>query len=604
MEGCFGNFHYGLIIGETYTKACNRLEAIDKEARMNEGLHRLFGGEVLARKSIENRIFFKTGAMLEAWGWEQELQSFKYHDFRPDLAYLDDIENRERVRDAGAVDESMRKLWLELIPAMDKTRRRIRFGETRRAEDGMVTRLQATREWVYYGVPICSGAVDDPATQSNWPARYPMEWIRAEKARYEAAGMLDEFLQSYMLQVTDPERKPFKEEMFGIIDASPFHWTPRVAIYDPARTSRTKAQATRGKPESDRFGKVVVSRSGSRILVHESSGTHLRPSEFIDDVFATQKRHQLAKVCVEKNSLDDWILQPLRIASLDRGIPLPIVALQAPQDRSKDEFIMSLQPFGESHDIVLVGGKLAHAALVAEWVNFPNGSRDILNALAYSLRVFSGRPIYDDFRGDNVADNPDLRAITDLYCGFHATPNETVAVVFCREKRRFHVLADFVYQGSIPDGVADIMASMGAAFPGRRPKILVPADTCDQEARIPLVPALKRAGLRPQRGKGTAASRGCLAERIRTKVHDQHLLTVSRKAPLVLNALSMCYAIEAGRQEPTVCTERLAAEALECAIAALELNVEAGAIPEGANVAYSPSGYRYITAHPARTRAR
>jgi hypothetical protein len=32
MEGCFGNFHYMLLIGETYTKACQRLAAIDYDA--------------------------------------------------------------------------------------------------------------------------------------------------------------------------------------------------------------------------------------------------------------------------------------------------------------------------------------------------------------------------------------------------------------------------------------------------------------------------------------------------------------------------------------------------------------------------------------------
>jgi hypothetical protein len=205
-------------------------------------LHRVFGGPVLGRKSIENKVFFKSGAMIEAVGWEQELQSFKQHEHRPDFAWLDDIENQERVRDAAAVQANMRKFWLEFVPAMDKSRRRVRFTQTRRAEDCMVTRFAASAEWLYRGWPICSGDLDDPAARSNWPARYPMEWIRDERDRFQADGMLQEFKQAYLLQVTDPGTKPFKEDMLGARDVSPWHWMPKYAIYDPARTSRPEEE--------------------------------------------------------------------------------------------------------------------------------------------------------------------------------------------------------------------------------------------------------------------------------------------------------------------------------------------------------------------------
>jgi hypothetical protein len=213
---------------------------------------------VLARKSIENRVWFKSGAMIEALGWEQELQSFKQHAHRPDRAYLDDPENLERVRDTAAVDASMRKLWLELVPAMDKRRRKIRITQTRRAEDCMVTRLAANPEWLYRAYPVCDRDPDDPAAKSNWPDKYPMEWIRAEKKKYQAAGMLREFLQSYMLQTTDASAKSFKDEMLAFMDVSPWHWMPRFAIYDPARTSHDKRTKGHGEERPLRQGRGVA----------------------------------------------------------------------------------------------------------------------------------------------------------------------------------------------------------------------------------------------------------------------------------------------------------------------------------------------------------
>jgi hypothetical protein len=352
LEGCFGNFFYCLLIGETYAKACQRLEAIDYEATNNIKLHSLFGGKVMLRKSNENKMWFKAGPVIEAVGWEQELQSFKHQAFRPDRAYLDDIENRERVRDSASVDESMRKLYLELIPAMDKRLRKIRITQTRRAEDCMVTRLARDPEWLYRAFPICNGDPDDPSTQSNWPARYPMDWIRNEKTKYQSQGMLAEFMQAYMLQTTDQKSKPFQESHIKSVDVSPWHWMPKFAVYDPARTAHTVR--SKGVDISDRYARVVASRMGSKILVHESGADHCMPSQFVEDIFRCHNEHGLAKIGIEKNSLDDWLMEPVRLAMLKKGVMLPVKALQAPQDRSKDDFIMGLMPFFEAGDILLV----------------------------------------------------------------------------------------------------------------------------------------------------------------------------------------------------------------------------------------------------------
>jgi hypothetical protein len=605
MEGCFGNFHYWLLIGETYAKACQRLEAIDRECRTNVRLHHLFGGLVLSRKSIENRVWFKSGAMIEAVGWDQELQSFKNQAHRPDGAYLDDIENKERVRDKAAVDDGMRKFWLELVPALDKTRRRIRFAQTRRAEDCMVTRFAANPEWVYRAYPICDRDPDDPEAKSLWPQRYPIEWIRAEKRRYQSAGMLSEFLQSYMLQATNPAAKPFTDEMLKSIDISPYHWMPKYAIYDPGRTSHEKR--TREHDKSDRYGKVVVSRLSSQILVHESAGHHWKPNELIEDMFATQEKHAPAKIGVEKNSLDDWIMQPIRLEMIKRGVALPLKALQAPQDRNKDDFIMGLQPFAQAGDVVLVGGRIAHPDLCTEWANFPKGGRDVMNALAYSLRMFSGSPIYEDFSGANIGEAPEPKQGETVYVGFSASPSESVAVAVVRETRRLCVAADFTCSGAVNDAAKTLAFEVHAAFPRANFQCYVPADVYDQGQRIPLVSGLRGAGITAYRAEHAAIARGCLSDRIRTQWRNARLLTVDRRATGTLNALAAgyCLAVERGGRmatEPEAGVSRLIAEALECLTSVLDRSINSGdgMLPKGANVAYTPSGAAFVTAHPTR----
>ncbi|MCR4333355.1 MAG: hypothetical protein NUV34_11725, partial [Sulfuricaulis sp.] len=202
LEGCYGNFFYAIIFGETYTKACQKIEAIAREAMDNIKLKALFG-KVLAKKPTENKVHLASGALIEAAGWEQEITGFKYLSRRPDRAYLDDVENLERVRDTASVDASMNKLFREVMPALDKERRKIRVTQTPRAGDCMNTRLRTNPDWICASFPICNGDIDDPKTIAAWPARYPMAWIKQERDKYARAGMLRAFMQEYMLSVDD-----------------------------------------------------------------------------------------------------------------------------------------------------------------------------------------------------------------------------------------------------------------------------------------------------------------------------------------------------------------------------------------------------------------
>jgi hypothetical protein len=603
MGGCFGTFHYCLLVGETYQKACDRLAAITFEARTNIRLHQLFGGKVI-EKSIENKLWFKSGTLIEALGWEQELQSFKHRDHRPDFCYMDDPENLERVRDGAAVDQSMKKLYLELLPALDKTRRRVRLVATRRAEDCMTTRLAANSDWLYRAYPVCRGDPDDPDAESLWPDRYPMEWIRKEKASYQGAGMLQEFMQAYLLIATDPAKKPFREEMLGAMDVSPWHWMPRYIIYDPSRTSREKRES-KNKDRSDRTGKVVVSRMGSKIIVHESSGHYWQPNELIDDLFAANEAHRPAKIGIEANSLDDWLLQPIRFEMIRRGETLPLAPMHAPHDRSKNEFIMGLQPFAQAKDIVLVGGKLAHSQLVAEWTNFPQGPRDVINALAYSLRTFSGVPVYEDFSGANIAEAPTPRMGEVVHVGFSASASEAVAVAVVREGRRFAVSWDGSRSGALSDAVKALVFDLRIAFPKNPIEAWVPADVFDQWQRIGLVPALRAERIVPRRAEHISVARGCLSEPIRMVYRDRRALAVGPNCRHTLNALGAGYAypvLAGGRSasEPEAGVSRLVGEALECMIAMLTKGIDSAELPKDANIGYTPSGKRYVTSNPRR----
>lgn len=597
-EACFGNFGYCLILGETYTKACQRLEAIKFEASRNMKLQGLFGRlKQAGRLWNEHQMELSNGVLLEAHGWEEELRGFKWHDLRPDRAYLDDIENKERVKDKAAVDASMNKLYLELMPAMDKVKGKIRVTGTPLAEDCMITRLRDNQDWTSRRYPICNGDIDDPDTRSMWPERYPMEWIRKTRDEKERAGQLRGFMQEYMLLAIGSQDKPFESDQIREAPVDPAPWLPKVVITDPARTTDVK--------KSDRTGRVVVSRLGTKIFVHDSSGEYWKPDEIINDAFRSSSRHGNAAVAMEKNSLDEWLLQPMRAEMLRRGVTLALKALTAPQDRDKVQFIMGLQPFFQAGDIVLVGGVGAHPKLVAEILNFPSGKRDILNALAYVQRVFSGVAVYEDFGEWNLTSEYEPSQQNPLALAFNASGTETTAALLCIEGQRIVVVADWISPVPPKDAVPDIVQLVRAAFPRARVTAWLPADVMDQADRMPIVPALRAANLHPMRGAYVNVSRGALSPLIRTEAKARRFFLVDQQgATHTLNALAGGYnfpVTRTGKKEnlPETGPHRTLLEGVESAVYVIG-SQRADVLPEGVNMAVNPQGASYLTTLPRR----
>ena len=362
-----------------------------------------------------------------------------------------------------------------------------------------IARAKASKHWVVKSFPICDREIDDPECQSAWPSRFPMEKIRQMRDMNAENGTLREFNQEYMLIATGSQGKPFTEDMIREQDLAPTVYAPKVDIYDPARTVEVK--------KSDQTGRVVVSAVGTRIYVHESSGNYWQPDEIIDSVFSSTAD----EVVVEKNSLDEWLMQPIRKRQLDTGKLVNIRAVTAPQETDKAGFIMGLRPYFVAGDIILVGGRAKHAQLVAQILNFPSGKRDILNALAYALRVFSGIPVYGNEFGDaNIVDGVEVGRTTPLLLAFNANNTETTAVLASTNGRNLTVLMDWVSPLLPVDSVPDIVKLVRAVYPGRIITAWAPMDVFDHNGRSALLSACKSACLQVQQGGAVNVTRGSL----------------------------------------------------------------------------------------------
>jgi len=599
LEACFQNFRYALIFGETYTKAVQRLEAIKHEALRNPLLTQLFGN-LKGKPWSENQVCLSNGVLIEAHGWEEEIRGYKHLDARPDRAYLDDIENKTMVSTTAQVDANWRKLNTELIPALDKERRKIRVTGTPLADDSLLKRCQDSKEWIVAKFPqvVAPGAqgneaVDHPGARSLWNERYPLDHIRRERDRFADGGLLREWVQEYQLIAAQTQGKPFVEEQLAFQDLAPLTYSPRVLIVDPARTTNI------GK--SDRTGRVVVSRIGTRIYVHESSGEYWKPDQVVADCFDTSDRHDDAEVAIERNSLDEWLMQPLRAEMLRRRRTLPLQAILAPSDRSKEQFILGLQPFFKAGDIILVGGKSKHQQLVQEILNFPSGKRDILNALAYAQRVFGGQPIYNEFGQENISFQHRVEPKSTLVLGVMGTTSETCAVLL--EVRGRHLIAvhDFASSLTDSDALNDIFALLRAAYPNRTIDVWCPADLHDMAGRVALMDALRLAHVSIHRGGYASACRGILSDSMRTTIEGQRLFMVADSCKGIMNALASGYRMSIQRDgrpggEPEKNLSRTLMTALECMVQPIVAGHLGNTLPEGFGAARNAQGTPYFSA--------
>jgi hypothetical protein len=293
-------------------------------------------------------------------------------------------------------------------------------------------------------------------------------------------------------------------------------------------------------------------------------------------------------------------MQPLRSEMLRRGYSLQLSAILAPGDRSKEQFILGLQPFFKAGDVVLVGGKSKHQQLVQEILNFPSGKRDILNALAYVQRVFGGEPVYREFGQENIVTGhvPDVQS--PLVLGMHSTSSEVCAVLMEIEGKHMTVLHSFESALAAGDAVEDITRLVVAAYPGRAVKVWVPADDYDQQGRVALVESLRLARVQVYRGGYITQSKGCMADLLRTTMGGRRMLRVSSTARGALRALAGGYRVPVGRDgravgEAEKNVSRTLMEALECMVHAVQAGTLAAELPDGFGRARNVHGVGYLS---------
>lgn len=588
IDACYRRFRNFIIVGESFTRASERLAAVKHELDFNENIRELFG-DLHGSVWNEDKIELANGVVIQAFGRGQSLRGVKHNDQRPDGCLIDDIEDEESVSSLDGRDKVQRWVMRTLIPALAPGAK-VRMLANMLDPDCLAVRLKKTGRWVVREYPW-EYISPVGARVATWPSRFSLVHIDDVRNEYERSGMLNEYMQEYMVEAIDPSTRTFTSDILNNVKSITHLWHPTYAMYDPARTTKATSSHT---------GKVVFSWIGTKLVVWEAQGELWMPDKIVSDMFDTWEKYHPINIGVEKEGLEEFIMQPLRTEQLKRRQILPIKFMPAP--KGKDDFIRGLQPYFKAGDVEFAKEL---PVLREQLLSFPTGRKDVPNALAYATRMRAGLAVFDNFSFKNVVVDMESLRGTACYLALNANRQFTTGVLCQVAGGAIRIFADWVKEGD-PGAVLQELADDAVLLAGGKVTAFAGSHHWGTHDTVGLRAAAMRCKLKLNTAGHETAGREDLRRRIDMTAGQLPLLLVSSTARWSLNAFCGGYAlsvVKAGVPDKMVDDGpyKILIEGVEC-FAAATSGAMARDGEDKPNYAVDPQGRRYLSARATHER--
>lgn len=516
-----------LIIGASFDRAKERLDAVKNEYETNEYINDIFG-DIQGSTWGATQIVLKNKTSIRALGWDQSMRGIKHLNWRPDLAWIDDVEDEENVKDEDTRAKIIKRLLSVIFPAIDAPGHRIRGTGSILSPDSLIPKLSKLPSWIIRKYPVRRINPTTGAWEASWPERKPLQEIDRMIQDYTILGQYDIFEREYMCEASTPTTQKFYPENMIIKDIRRT-FEPTYVIYDPARTTNEKTSA--------HTGKVVISWSNNKLIVWESSGNFWSPADIINDIISSNEKYSPIYICIERDGLEEFILQPIRHKQLSIGTILPILPVRAP--KGKRTFIRALQPFFAAHEVIFTPDAEAHAELTKQLLNFPSGRIDVPNALAYALQLKLGQPLFDTFSYEqHIVPPPTPTRLFPLVLALNSDKSYTAGILLQLVRGQWRVLHDFVAEGSPDQSLADIVGYVRALTPSIPLTCIAPPCHFSPYDTIGLRAAAASVPIRLKQGGDITKGLQAAQEALSSLAHAHPRLVVSTAATWTLRALS------------------------------------------------------------------
>ncbi|MBC9246730.1 phage terminase large subunit [Paracoccus sp. 11-3] len=384
-----GNKRYIIEVCDVYEQAALLIEAIKAELVTNIRLQNDFPDACGAgRVWREGEIVTRNNIRVEGLGAGKKIRGRRHGPYRPDLLFLDDIENDEAVRSpdqrqklwnwiyraalkVGPPDGSMDVIWVNTILHFDAVTVRAAKHPT-----WNVTEFQAVVKFpdrmdlwdkfeeVYHNEGedeakafySARKAEMDAGAIVNWPSVQPLLWLMLERAADLAAFM------------TEYQNKPISEgNPFGNLT----YWVQRQTDWiffgaiDPSLGKKGKGR----DPSAILIG--GFDRLSGTMDVVEASIRRRLPDIIISDTIALQREYRALLWFVESVQFQEFLRTTMMAEAAKQGVGISAVPIIPNAD--KDLRIERLQPPVAAG---LIRFNNTHTTLIEQLQQWPNADHD------------------------------------------------------------------------------------------------------------------------------------------------------------------------------------------------------------------------------------
>lgn len=398
---------YLMEVCDVYAQAALLIEAIKAELTTNPRLQNDFPDACgQGRVWREGEIVTRQNIRVEGLGALQKLRGRRHGPHRPDLMFLDDIENDEAVRSpeqrdklqswinkaalkVGPPDGSMKVIWVGTVLHFDA----VLVRESKKPA-WTVTKFQAIMKWpdrmdlweafeeVYHNDGADAAKAFHEARKAemeagavvNWPALQPLVWLMLERA-----GSHDAFATEYQNQPIS-EGNPFAKVEF---------WTQRVRDWvffgaiDPSLGKNGKGR----DPSAILIG--GFDRLSGKMDVVEASIRKRLPDIIIADTIALQREYRALLWFIESVQFQEFLRTTMMTEAAKQGVGISAVPIIPVAD--KNLRIERLQPPVKAG---LIRFSPAHTTLLEQLQQWPNGDHDdgpdCLDMLWQNTLIYAG----------------------------------------------------------------------------------------------------------------------------------------------------------------------------------------------------------------------
>src|SRR6266851_3419310 len=175
---CSRAFRNILIIGSSETRAAERLASVSYELVANDLVTLVFGPQKGAVWT-QTKLVTPHNVCAQAMGRDQDIRGIKHLEWRPDLVFIDDVEDKDSVQTPEGRIKTLRWLLGELLPAC-APHRKIRIRATPMDAESVPMRLINESKWPSKTYPI-EYLGPDGLRRSSWPQLFPLSWIDQQR---------------------------------------------------------------------------------------------------------------------------------------------------------------------------------------------------------------------------------------------------------------------------------------------------------------------------------------------------------------------------------------------------------------------------------------